>query len=432
MNVSILTLFPNLYESFLKTSLVFRAHEKNIINSDLKSLFDFCLPKERVDGPTFGPGPGMLIKPEVVEKAIEFQDNKHGKSFKIFFSPQGKKLTQPLLKSLLPKILQTNHLLLFASRYEGIDERVEQYYADEVISLGDFILMGGDLPAMCFLESFLRLLPSVIGKTESVEHESFSGPFFDYPAYTEPVNWKCMEVPEVIRSGNHGLIEKFREEAAVKKTVKNNFEWIKNYPLTHDQKKIITKFIPGHYSVLMHGDILLKDKTVGTTSVTSLDIHDVARSSLTYGFKNYFIATPLFDQQQIVNTLIDFWKSDYGKDYNSHRFQAINSVILVNNLDEVVEEIEKKEGKKPILIVTSAKKHDSKKYITYFDQEKVWAEERPVLIIFGTGHGLAPHIIEKCDFILGPIGGFSDFNHLSVRAASSIVFDRWLGINPKY
>ncbi len=428
MKISILTLFPELFEPFLKTSLIGRATEKKIIEADLVSFFNFAQPKERIDSPTFGPGSGMLIKPEIIQKAIENQDQKNGKSFKIFFSPQGEKLNQKLLNSLYQKIKNQDHLLLVSSRYEGIDTRVEEYYSDLVISVGDFVLMGGDLPAMCFLESFLRLFPGIVGKTDSVESESFSGPFVDYPQYTSPLSWKAMQVPEIIRSGNHGLIQKWREKMAALKTVKKHFEWLKSYPLNQGEKNVAKEFIPPHYAVLMHNDVLLKDKSVGTTSVTSLDLHDIARAAATYGLKNYFISTPLIDQQKVVQTLMDFWQTE-GPQYNIHRFQAVNLVRMVNNLDECVKLIEESKGKKPILIATSAKKHNHANLITYFDQSKVWQEDRPVLFVFGTGHGLAQHILEKCDYLLLPIEGFTDFNHLSVRSACSIIFDRWLGIN---
>jgi len=466
MKISILTVFPELYEPFLKTSLIGRARQKGIIETEIVSFFNFAQPKERIDSPSFGPGAGMLLKPEIVQKAIEFQEQKHGKSFKIFFTPQGKKLNQKVLEDLKEKIehkfshldsTATNltatthsdpstnsgltahesssdfHLLLVASRYEGMDSRVEQFYADELISIGDFVLMGGDLPAMCFLEAFLRLIPGVVGKTESVEKESFSGPFLDYPEYTAPVVWNGMEVPEIVRSGNHALIDKWRLEKAIINTIQKHFDWLRSNELNRDQIKQVSKFLPAHYVALMHGDVVLKDNQSGTTSVTSLDIHDIARSCATYGIKNYFICTPLEDQKKIVKTLLDFWQTGFGVEYNVHRHVAVNKVKLSNDVNAVVEEIKKIEGKEPIIIATSAKKDqfNQSKYITYNDQDKVWQHDAPVLFLFGTGHGISKHILDRCDYILEPIYGFSDFNHLSVRSATAVILDRWLGINLK-
>ena len=429
-NISILTLFPDLYEPFINTSLLKRAQEKNLINFDLQGLFSFAKPKERIDAPGFGPGDGMLIKPEIVEKAIDKQEKEFGKAYKIFFSPQGKLLNQTNLKEIYNKIADKKHIMLLSSRYEGMDSRVEEYYADEIISVGNFVTMGGDIPAMLFLEAILRYFPEIVGKVGSVEQDSFSGPFVDYPQYTEPVEWKGMVVPEILRSGNHGAIEKWRLDKAAQKTVIDHFEWIRTYKLNAVQKKLASKFIPNHYVALMHSDVLVEDNKVGTTSVTSIDIHDISRSCSTYGIKNYFIVTPLKDQQKIVSKLLHFWQEGYGFEYNPQRFKAIKNTHLKNDLKSVIEAIKEKENIDPIIITTSAKRSDLA-LISYFDQSKVWSKNRPILWIFGTGKGLSDDLMAKSDFQLKPIEGFTDFNHLSVRSAVAIILDKWLGLNEK-
>ncbi|OGB83431.1 tRNA (guanosine(37)-N1)-methyltransferase TrmD [candidate division TM6 bacterium RIFCSPHIGHO2_12_FULL_32_22] len=429
-NISILTLFPDLYEPFINTSLLKRAQEKNLINFDLQGLFSFAKPKERIDAPGFGPGDGMLIKPEIVEKAIDKQEKEFGKAYKIFFSPQGKLLNQTNLKEIYNKIADKKHIMLLSSRYEGMDSRVEEYYADEILSVGNFVTMGGDIPAMLFLEAILRYFPEIVGKVGSVEQDSFSGPFVDYPQYTEPVEWKGMVVPEILRSGNHGAIEKWRLDKAAQKTVIDHFEWVRTYKLNEVQKKVASKFIPNHYVALMHSDVLLEDNRVGTTSVTSIDIHDISRSCATYGIKNYFIVTPLKDQQKIVSKLLHFWQEGYGFEYNPQRFKAIKNTHLKNDLKSVIEAIKEKENIDPIIITTSAKRSDLA-LISYFDQSKVWSKNRPILLIFGTGKGLSDDLMAKSDFQLKPIEGFTDFNHLSVRSAVAIILDKWLGLNEK-
>jgi tRNA (guanine37-N1)-methyltransferase len=432
VNISLITVFPELYDAFLKTSLMGRSQEKSLVHYDISSYFSYVSPKERIDAPTFGPGPGMLLRPDLVEQFVNQKEAQHGRAFKIFFSPQGQKLDQPLLNHIVQKAQETKHLMLFPARYEGMDARVEQEYADLVISLGDFVIMAGDLPAMVLLEGIVRLLPGVVGNKESIERESFAGPFVDYPEYTMPVSWKGHEVPELIRSGNHEKIAQWRQEKAAQKTVKYHFEWLRSFPITIQQREVAQKYIPPHYCVLMHDQVLLPGNQVGTTSVTSLDIHDIARSARTYGLKGYFMVTPLVDQQKIANRLLDFWKTGVGVEYNRHRHEAVKSVNVVDSLELVIAEIEKLEGKKPLLVATSARTDEhAASLISYYDQSKVWHEDRPVLLIFGTGHGLAPSIIQRCDFLLLPVEGFSDFNHLSVRSAAAIVFDRWLGINQK-
>lgn len=435
MNVSIVTLFPELYKPFLETSLLKKAHNQKLVQFSVRSLFEFCKPKQRVDSPTFGHGAGMLLRPEIVEQAIQAQQTDWGPAYKIFFSPQGKLLDQELLRVLVKQIYErNNHVLLLPARYEGMDARVEEHYADCVISLGDFVLMGGDLPAMVLLEGLLRLVPGVVGKQESVEHESFSGPFLDYPEYTEPVVWHDKIVPEVIRSGNHEKIHKWRQAQAITKTVYTNFEWLRSHVRTEQEIKQAEAYIPAHYAVLMHTQVLLPDGQEGTSSVTSLDIHDIARSAATYAIKNYFIVTPLQDQQRIVLKLLEFWRTGSGVSYNPHRHRALERVILVSSLNEALEYIAQKEHMQPLVVATGAQKKygKDKRYITYHDQACVWTLQRPVVFLFGTARGLGPTVLEHCDFILEPVRGFSDFNHLSVRSAAALVFDRWLGVNSVY
>lgn len=431
MNISILTVCEQLYEPFVHTSLVGRAQEKGIVQIDVQSFFSYVQPKERIDAPTFGPGAGMLIRPDVVQKAIEDKEAHYGKAFKIFFSPRGQKVDQRVLETIAARAQTSNHLMLIPARYEGMDARVEDEYADMILSMGDFVIMGGDLPAMILVEGVMRLLPQVVGKEESVARESFSGPFVDFPSYTEPVEWKDKRVPDVLRSGNHAAIEKWRQEHAVAATVKEHFSWLRSQPLTQEEKNLAKQYIPPHYVALMHTDVLIgEEKRLGHSSVTSVDIHDIARSSKTYGVKEFFIVTPLLDQQKIVQKMLDFWKKGIGFEYNRCRYDAIQLVQLTASLQDAVTKIEELEGKKPLIITTSAKIVDTEQMISFYDQTKVWSADRPVLLVFGTGQGLAPFVIEQSDYLLVPVDGFSDFNHLSVRSAVAIILDRWLSTNP--
>lgn len=429
MIVSILTLFPEMYDAFLATSLIRRSQEQGIATYDVTNMFAFCAPKERIDGPTFGHGSGMVLRPEVIERAVAEREQAHGKAFKVFFSPRGKKLDQDLLKQLAAKLQDTKHLMLLPARYEGMDSRIEEHYADEVISIGDYVLMGGDIPAMVFLEGLLRLVPGVVGKQESVEQDSFTGPLVDYPEYTAPVEWNGLMVPEVLRSGNHKLIQEWRERSALEKTIFEHFEWLRNHTTTNEQNKKIHEMMPPHYAALMHTDVLLPEGREGTTSVTSLDIHDIARSAKTYGLQGYSLVTPLEDQKRIVHKLLNFWQEGVGVTYNPDRHEALCQVDVQDSLEAVIEAIAQKEGKKPLVVTTSAQPVETAQNITYYDQAIVWKEKRPVLFVFGTGRGLAPKVFEKSDFNLAPILGYSHFNHLSVRSAAAVIFDRWLGIN---
>lgn len=432
MKISILSVFPELYDSFLHTSLLKRAQAGGLMDIKTESFFSYVEPKARIDAPTFGHGSGILIKPMVVQAGIEQFEATRGKALKVFFSPHGKKLDQDYLKQLYSKIVSQGHLMIVAGRYEGMDARVEQEYADELISIGDYVLMGGDLPAMVFLEALLRLIPGVVGKSDSVEHESFTGPFVDYPEYTEPVVWKEQEVPAIVRSGNHKALADWREDQALKRTLRNHFDWLRSYPLDDRQKERVKESIPHHYVALCHSEVLIgPERTVGTTSVTSIDIHDIARTSQTYGMKQFFIVTPLSDQQRITQTLLDFWQTPVGIEYNYNRHNALSSTNLVDTIDTAIARIKDIEGKDPVIVATTARTVDHARRITFFDQGEVWSLERPVLFVFGTGRGFSQDFLNRCDFILAPVKGLSQFNHLSVRSAVAIILDRWIGLQVK-
>jgi len=431
MKISLISVFPQLYDSFLGTSLMKRANEKGLIDVQTSSFFSYVAPKERIDAPAFGPGAGMLLRPDVVQKAIEDHENRRGKALRIFFSPHGKMLDQRLLTSLAERAQVADHLMLIAGRYEGMDVRVEEQYADEIVSVGDFVLMGGDLPAMMLLEGLLRLIPGIVGKQESVTCDSFFGPFVDYPSYTEPLVWHDKEVPAIVRSGNHGAIEQWRQEQAVERSLAGHFAWMRSTQLNDVALKAVKKALPKHYMVLMHDEIDLGEDKVGTTSITSIDIHDGARSARTYGVEQFYLVTPLIDQQMIAKTLLDFWVKGAGISYNPHRHEAVSRVRMSNSLRETIATIEEREGVRPLVIATSAKSIEGVTSLDYYSQGDVWCQHRPVLLVFGTGKGLARSVFEQVDYVLGPVQGFSDFNHLSVRSAIAVVLDRWFGYNPK-
>lgn len=429
MEVSILTVFPEMYQNFLQTSLIKRAQEQGALSFDVRAFSSFCEPKERIDGPTVGHGFGMAIRPEVVERAVTAQEQKYGKAYRIFLSPQGKKLDQVRAKKIAEDLQNHNHVMFIAGRYEGIDERAVQEYADIELSIGDYVLMGGDLPAMVAIETLARYIPGIVGREESVEKDSFSGPFLDFPTYTTPPRvWKDKEIPEVLLSGNHKAMDEQRLNKAVERSVLEHFNWVRSHCRDKKDQERAAKYIPVHYCALLHDDVVVEKDRIGTSSVTTLDIHDIARSARTYGIKEYFVVTPLEDQQKIVKTVLGFW-DNAGIAYNKSRADAVSHVKLVNDLKAVKAAIKEQEGVEPLVIATSAQSVEGVPSISYHDQQLVWGQKRPILLIFGTAKGLSSELIRQCDYLLGPILGFSDFNHLSVRSAAAIIFDRWLGIN---
>ncbi len=180
------------------------------------------------------------------------------------------------------------------------------------------------------------------------------------------------------------------------------------------------------YVALIHYPVLGRDGKIVSSAVTNLDVHDIARTSRTYGIKKYYIVTNLKAQQDIVRKVLKFWTEDFGSSYNPSRKEALTIVELKSYLEEVVDDIEKEEGQKPLLFFTSAKKRENS--LTFKQaSELIKKTEKPVLILFGTSWGLAEEIRNICDYVIEPVRAVSDYNHLSVRAAVAIVLDRLIG-----
>lgn len=214
MKFSILTLFPEMFNG-IKQSIIGKAIEKTLIEINLIDIRDFSKDKhKKVDDTPYGGGAGMVMKPDVVYDAYKSIKSDNAKV--IYMSPKGKTLNQEKVKELAKE----NHIILLCGHYEGIDQRVLDEIVDEEISIGDYVLTGGEIPAMVLIDSVSRYIDGVITK-ESVEEESFSNGLLEYPQYTRPEIFLNKKVPEVLLSGHHGNIKKWREEQALKITKQN-------------------------------------------------------------------------------------------------------------------------------------------------------------------------------------------------------------------
>lgn len=215
MKIDILTIFPEMFEGPFKESIIKRAQEKKLVEIKIHDLRDWTEDKHKtVDDKPFGGGPGMIMKVEVIDKALK--DLKLKNSKVILLTPQGKIFKQKVAQE-LNKI---KHIILICGHYEGFDERIREHFADEEISIGDYVLTGGEIPAMVVVDSVVRLIPGVVGNEKSTKDESFSPPAggLEYPQYTRPADYKGKKVPEVLLSGNHKEIDKWRKEQAKKRT----------------------------------------------------------------------------------------------------------------------------------------------------------------------------------------------------------------------
>lgn len=257
MQFDVLTLFPEMF-NILNESIIGRAKEKGLINVNLINIRDFSKNKhKKVDDTPYGGGAGMVIQPDVVYdayksvisnikdvmnvtnlKKIEKTENveKSTRTRVIYMTPQGKKLDQKKVEELSKQ----EHLILLCGHYEGIDQRVLDSIVDEEISIGDYVLTGGELPAMVLIDSVGRYVEGVL-KDGSTTEESFSQGLLEYPQYTRPEIFEGQQVPEVLRSGNHQMIDKWRREQSLKRTLEKRPDLLEKVDLSDEDKKILEK-----------------------------------------------------------------------------------------------------------------------------------------------------------------------------------------------
>ena len=232
MKFDVLTLFPEMFSS-LKESIIGRAIDKNLIEINTINIRDFSKDKhKKVDDTVYGGGAGMLIKPDVVYDA--YQSVKSENSKVIYLSPQGKTLSQ----SKVVELSKNEHLILLCGHYEGIDNRVIQKIVDEEISIGDYILTGGELPAMVLIDSVSRYIDGVLSN-DSTSEESFTNGLLEYPQYTRPEVFEGQKVPEILLSGHHENIEKWRRLESLKITMKKRPDLLKNIELSEKEKQFL-------------------------------------------------------------------------------------------------------------------------------------------------------------------------------------------------
>jgi tRNA (guanine37-N1)-methyltransferase len=235
MRFDIVTLFPDFFESPLSSGLIGRALSKGIAEVALTNPRDFTTDKHhRVDDEPYGGGVGMLIKPEPIFAAVESLPVLPKREV-IFLSPQGQCMEQ----SLFQELVHYDQLVLLCGHYEGVDERVVDHLVTREVSLGDFVLTCGEIPALALLNGILRLLPGTVAKEDSLKYESFEAGLLDYPQYTRPASFRGWEVPEVLRSGNHGAIERWRREQQQQRTCDRRpdlyEQWLQTQQLSSDQ-----------------------------------------------------------------------------------------------------------------------------------------------------------------------------------------------------
>jgi tRNA (guanine37-N1)-methyltransferase len=489
MKFTVVTILPELIEPALAAGVVGRAREAGAIAVATVNPREFTRDRHRtVDDTPYGGGPGMVMKPEPLLAAIG-QAAGSPPAHRILMTPAGATLTQARIRELaaLP------HVVLVCGRYEGIDERVIDLAIDEQLSIGDYVLSGGELAALVVIDAVARFVPGVLGESTSVDDESHSAGLLEYPQYTRPLRLVAPAagspreagvaagqgagaaagqgagaaagqgagadagqgagadagqgagaaagqgagaaagqgagadagsdagpgvvadagpetgiahvVPPILTSGNHGAIAAWRRRQAIERTAL--------HARTH--------------LALVHHPVIDRTGAVVTTSLTNFDIHDLARSSLTYGLAGYHIVTPIASQRDKAAHIARLWIDDA---HGEHRARALELVRTAGSIDAVIAEIAAAHGAAPMLVATSARRESFPGAVRRTPVELVAeasADPAPLLILLGTGWGLADALIPSVSRVLAPIEGASDWNHLSVRSAGAILLDRLFG-----
>jgi len=237
MHIAVLTIFPELFREFLATSLVGKAVAKGLLRIEVQDLREFAQDRHKtVDDEPFGGGGGMVMAaPPWIEAVNAVAGDE--RPYRVLLSPQGARLDERKVRELG----QRPSLMLLCGRYEGIDERVRMAVVDEEISIGDYVLSGGELPAMVLIEALSRQIPGVVGRPESVEQDSIRAGLLDYPHYTRPRIVEEMEVPAVLLSGDHQAIELWRERQALEVTWRKRPDLLDGAELTSEQRRLLAE-----------------------------------------------------------------------------------------------------------------------------------------------------------------------------------------------
>jgi tRNA (guanine37-N1)-methyltransferase len=234
--IEIITLFPEVFTSFLQASLLGKAVASGLITVERTNPRDFAPGRHRqVDDSPYGGGPGMVLRPEPIAAAIDDVENRRGRAHRLLLAPSGRLFDQKCAADLATR----GRIMLICGRYEGVDERIAELYADESVSIGDYVLAGGEVAAAAVIEATARLVPGVLGCGESVVEESFSGGRLEFPQWTRPPLFRGLGVPEVLLSGNHAEVARWRRREALQRTLSRRPDLIERCPLTEEERAML-------------------------------------------------------------------------------------------------------------------------------------------------------------------------------------------------
>jgi tRNA (guanine37-N1)-methyltransferase len=486
MHFAVVTLFPEFFSGPLNCGLLAKARGTGLLSFSFHNPRDAAEDRRRtVDGPPYGGGPGMVMLPGPLCATLRglgfVPHSRSGPGPLLLFKAGGTPFGQTRAAALALQATRAGkanadparnagrgtaegvplrptttlqdvagggsgdaagdvaaspqRITLICGRYEGIDARMEELFPAEAVSIGDFVLNGGEAAALCLIEAVSRLLPGFMGHERSGEEESFApgagGGLLEYPQYTRPEVFEGLTVPKILLSGDHADIALWRRQASLLATRLLRPELAAAASLGPDDRAWL-RAVPGPatgrnlHCALVHFPVLNREGNSGAASLTNLDIHDIARSSCAYGLGGFYALTPLEDQRELLREILRYWTAGPGARSNPDRARALALVREGRDIASAAADLERRTGAAPLLVGTSARAEYSGLPVMSFTEIAGQMKTRSVLLLFGTDHGLAPHALEACAAVAPPLRAFGAYNHLSVRSAAAVMFDRIL------
>ena len=428
MKFDIVTIFPGFFDSVFSFGVISRAAENGVLEINVHDLRSYSGEKHgKTDDTPYGGGSGMLMTPEPIGNAVGRIRERGLRSAVILTTPKGEEFDDRKARELSG----FEQLIIICGRYEGVDDRVGELHVDMKISTGKYINSGGEYACSLIVDAVSRYLPGVLGNTESLASESLTNGLLEYPQYTKPRTYGGKKVPDVLLSGDHEKIRKWRRRESIKSTFIQNPACLDDARLSGEEDAFLKDLKTGAspdfrvYIALVHYPAYNSRLEVVPTAFKSMDAHDISRDATTYGVRKFYLVNPVEEQRRLAGRLVDHWIEGEGKNFNETKSKAFGIISIMSTVEEAVGQIEEIEGKKPKIVATDARFSDDMTGYRAL-REKIFENTEPFLILFGTGWGLTLETVKAADYVLKPISGYTGFNHLSVRSAAAIVLDRLL------
>ncbi|CAM2061266.1 tRNA (guanine-N(1)-)-methyltransferase [Desulfovibrionales bacterium] len=432
MRFTICSLFPNFFDSPLTCGLMARARKSGLLKVELVNPRDFTAGRHhRVDDRPYGGGPGMVMLLDPLVRALESLSEP---GHILTLTPRGR----PFIQADAVRLVHSSAITVVCGRYEGVDERLGELFPVEPVSVGDFVLNGGEAAALCVLEAVARLLPNYMGHETAAEEESFSAGLLEYPHYTRPARYRGLVVPAVLQSGNHADVATWRREASLISTWRERPELLAAAQLTSADFETLRRLETESERVrlgrnlhvfLIHYQVQDDCEKNMPLFLTNLDVHDIITFIDIYELGGYWLVMPIENQQQFAQRLLDNWTASLAGIRNHDYTVPLSRLHVAPDIGVAMAGVVEAAGERPLVVATGASvgRKDWRGTMLTPTGLRCELERRPVALFLGMGSGLARSVLAGADEFLAPVRGLRTYNHLSVRSAAAIIIDRILG-----